>query len=96
MDDGRRDDSTADERVRALLEHRVAEYARQWDIAATKLRRSEYHAEDLIDDCFRLWGNAMRDATAVATLLWRAAEPGRRRMARRADISPDRRPTIGA
>jgi hypothetical protein len=58
----------------ALLRRRLDGYAAQWEHAADKLRRSEYHAEDLLDDWFRLWGNTVRDMTAVGALMWRAAE----------------------
>jgi len=64
----------------ALARRRLEQYAARWDRSSAKLRAGEYHADDLVEDCFALWGNALRDATAVATLAWRAAAtpPGRR------------------
>jgi hypothetical protein len=62
-------------RASELFRRRFAEYLAQWEEVSGKLRRSEYHAEDLVDDSFRLWGNSMRDATAVATILLQAADP---------------------
>ena len=64
--------------VSAMFRRRFDEYITQWEGAADKVRRSEYHAEDLLDDCFRFWGNALRDATTIATLMWRAADVNRR------------------
>jgi hypothetical protein len=66
--------------VAALARRRLDEYAARWERSSAKLRRGEYHSEDLVEDCFTLWGNALRDATAVATLAWRA---GAAPMARR-------------
>jgi hypothetical protein len=63
----------------AMFRRRLEGYATQWEHAAEKVRRSEYHAEDLLDDWFRLWGNALRDMTAIAALVWRAAESTRTR-----------------
>ena len=56
----------------ALARRRLEQYAARWDRSSAKLRAGEYHADDLVEDCFALWGNALRDATAVATLAWRA------------------------
>lgn len=72
LPDGR--SSKALDDASAMFRRRLEGYATQWEHAAEKLRRSEYHAEDLLDDWFRLWGNAARDMTAVAALVWRAAE----------------------
>jgi hypothetical protein len=57
----------------ALARRRLEQYAARWERSSAKLRRGEYHSEDLVEDCFTLWGNALRDATAVATLAWRAS-----------------------
>ena len=65
-----------------LARRRLDEYAARWERSAAKLRRGEYHSEDLVEDCFTLWGNALRDATAVATLAWRAAAAPRTRRSR--------------
>jgi hypothetical protein len=63
----------------ALARRRLDEYAARWERSSAKLRRGEYHSEDLVEDCFTLWGNTLRDATAVATLAWRAAAAPRAR-----------------
>jgi hypothetical protein len=57
----------------ALLSGRITEYVDIWERAASRLVRTEYHAEDFLDDWFRLWGKWMRDLTATAALTWRAS-----------------------
>jgi hypothetical protein len=73
------DDGHADlDDVASTLRRRAERYLDHWERAADKLRRSEYRADDLVEDAFWLWGNALRDTSAVATWMWRAAAaPGR-------------------
>jgi hypothetical protein len=56
-----------------MFTRRVEDYVELWEGALEKFRRSDYHAEDLLTDWFQLCGNALRDATAISTLIWRAA-----------------------
>jgi hypothetical protein len=62
--------------VTALAAARLRGYVQLYEGATAKLTRSEYHAEDLLDDAFRWWGMAVRDATTAATLAWRAYGDG--------------------
>jgi hypothetical protein len=51
---------------------RLNEYVDVWERAASRLVKDEYHAEDLLDDWFTLWGKWVRDSTAASALAWRA------------------------
>lgn len=53
----------------ALLQERMAQYGELWNGARTKLAAGDYHAEDLVDDWFRWWGMAARDAIAAVALI---------------------------
>lgn len=75
-------DQAADDvtRAAAMARRRLDGYLAQWEQTAAKLRRSEYRADDLVEDCFRVWGNSLRDAWALAAVLSRlAADPSRSR-----------------
>jgi hypothetical protein len=58
----------------ALAAERLGEYVELWQSATAKLLRSEYHAEDLIDDWFTWWGKVLRDTTAAMTVVWGAGD----------------------
>ena len=58
-----------------LAWRRMTEYVDLWEQAASKLSRSEYHADDLLDDWFTLWAKWVRDTSAAATVLWSAYAP---------------------
>lgn len=58
-----------------LATRRTEEYVQLWESAAAKLRDSSYRSEDLLDDCFKFWGKAIRDMTAGAAFLWTAGVP---------------------
>ena len=62
-----------------LLARRAAEYLDLWEGAVAKLTASSYRSEDLLDDWFRLCGMSVRDMTACAALMWRAAGSAPRR-----------------
>ena len=70
--DGTARPTGAEAEALALARRRLEQYAARWERSAAKFRAGEYHAEDLVEDCFTWWGNTLRDATAVATLAWRA------------------------
>ena len=55
-----------------LMTRRLQEYGELWEGAAAKLRSASYRSEDLLDDWFRFWGNAVRDMAAGPALLWGA------------------------
>ncbi len=55
----------------AMAARRVTEYVEVWERAVSRMASSEYHAEDLLDDWFSLWGKAVRDSAATAAWLWR-------------------------
>ncbi len=52
-----------------LFRQRIAQYGELWNGARAKLAAGDYHAEDLVDDWFRWWGMAARDATAAVALM---------------------------
>lgn len=58
--------------VPGIMLRRAQEYGELWEGAAAKLRESSYRSEDLLDDWFRFWGQAVRDMTAGSALLWGA------------------------
>ena len=66
-------DTSGPEDVTALLGERLNRYIDLWDSASAKLSSGTYHADDLVDDWFRLVGLVARDATATATLVLDAA-----------------------
>jgi hypothetical protein len=59
-------------RASAQMSGRLNEYVDVWERAASRLVNDEYHAEDLLDDWFTLWGKWVRDSTAATALAWRA------------------------
>ena len=65
----------------ALLAGRLDEYRQLWEQTARRLVHEEYHAEDLIDDWFTLWGKVVRDTTAMAAMSWRAGNEQAKRQA---------------
>lgn len=70
----------------ARLAGRLDEYRQLWERAAHRLVNEDYHAEDLVDDWFALWGKVVRDATALAAVSWQAGnEQARRQAARSTD-----------
>ena len=80
--------ATGADAAAALARRRLEEYAARWERSSAKLRRGEYRADDLVEDCFTLWGNALRDVTAMATLTWQARPAPR--SGRAAPSSPPR------
>jgi hypothetical protein len=80
-------------RLSALFERRLTGYAERLDSSLRKLRRAEYHAEDLVDDWSNFVGNSLRDVTAVATIVARTTRDRRARRAtgRSAPITTPRR-----
>jgi hypothetical protein len=58
-----------------LATGRTEEYVQLWEGAAAKLTNSSYRSEDLLDDWFKFWGEALRDMTAGAALLRTAGMP---------------------
>jgi len=66
---------------RARLAGRLDEYRQLWERAAHRLVHEEYHAEDLVDDWFTLWGKIVRDTTALTAVTWQAANTTARRQA---------------
>jgi hypothetical protein len=59
-------------RATTQMSGRLNEYVEVWERAASRLVKDEYHAEDLLDDWFTLWGKWVRDSTAATALAWRA------------------------
>ena len=55
-----------------LATRRFEEYVDVWERAVNRLVAGDYHAEDLVDDSFSLWGKWVRDASAASALAWRA------------------------
>ena len=56
----------------SLLGRRLNEYVEVWDRGVSKLLNSSYHAEDLLDDWFTIWGKAVRDSTTAVAATWQA------------------------
>jgi hypothetical protein len=56
----------------SLWGRRLNEYVEVWDRGVSKLLSSSYHAEDLLDDWFSLWGKAVRDSTTAMAATWQA------------------------
>jgi hypothetical protein len=71
-DDGRQATGSGQPDLIGLVTRRLEEYVQLWEGAASRLRDSSYRSEHLLDDWFRFWGNAVRDMTAGAALLWDA------------------------
>lgn len=57
----------------AQMSRRLNEYVDVWERALARLVDADYHAEDLIDDWFSLWGKWVRDITAATALTWSSA-----------------------
>jgi hypothetical protein len=80
-------------RLSALFERRLTGYAERFESSLRRLRRGEYHAEDLVDDWSNFVGNSLRDLTAVATIVARATRdrPARRATGRSPRVTTSRR-----
>lgn len=68
--------------VERLVKRRFREYVELWEGASSKLKASSYRSDDLLDDWFRFWGNAVRDMTAGSALLMGVGLPNAARRKR--------------